>query len=297
MPGWDDIMTEINQDPFHAVRKKQINRLFELTNRNIICYYSAFLTKKGDGMSIDDSDIVGFMSSIKEMEDKTVGLDLVLHTPGGNPTATEAIVNYLRSIFGTDIRVIVPQIAMSAGTMVACAGKEIVMGKQSSLGPIDPQIGGTAALNIKKVFDDAKSDLAEHPENAPYWQMQFRHYPPALIYDCINAINLSSELVTGWLSTAMFLEDSNRSECIKGIVSYLNQNEDSKIHSRHFDIEKCKSFGLKIVALEDDHEFQDAVLSVHHAYMALLANTPVVKIIENQFAKSYMVNQNPPPIN
>ena len=42
-------------------------------------------------------------------------------------------------MFGTDIRAIVPQLALSAGTMVALACKEIIMGKHSSLGPIDPQ--------------------------------------------------------------------------------------------------------------------------------------------------------------
>ena len=50
-----------------------------------------------------------------------------------DPAAAEAIVNYLRLKFDYDIRVIVPQLAMSAGTMIACAAKEIIIGKQSSL--------------------------------------------------------------------------------------------------------------------------------------------------------------------
>lgn len=70
--------------------------------------------------------------------DCSKGLDLVLHTPGDSPAAAEAIVNCLRAKFGNDIRVIVPQLAMSAGTMIACSAKQIIMGKQSSLGPIDP---------------------------------------------------------------------------------------------------------------------------------------------------------------
>ena len=70
--------------------------------------------------------------------DKQKGLDLILHTPGGETAATESLVDYLRSIFGTDIRAVIPQIAMSAGTTIACACKEIVMGKHSSLWPIDP---------------------------------------------------------------------------------------------------------------------------------------------------------------
>ena len=47
--------------------------------------------------------------------------------PGGNPTATEGIVKYLHSKFKDDIRVIVPQMSMSAGTMLACSAKTITI--------------------------------------------------------------------------------------------------------------------------------------------------------------------------
>ncbi len=69
--------------------------------------------------------------------EKKKGLDLILHTPGGNSAAIESLIDYLREIFGNDLRVIVPQLAMSAGTMIAFSAKEIIMGKQSSLGPVD----------------------------------------------------------------------------------------------------------------------------------------------------------------
>lgn len=73
------------------------------------------------------------------------GLDLILHTPGGDVAATESIIEYLNDVFEGDIRAIVPQIAMSGGTMVACSCNEILMGKQSSLGPVDPQLRGFPA--------------------------------------------------------------------------------------------------------------------------------------------------------
>ncbi len=61
--------------------------------------------------------------------DRTKGLDLIIHTPGGNIAATESIVDYLRRMFPDDIRAIIPQIAMSAGTMLACACNTILMAK------------------------------------------------------------------------------------------------------------------------------------------------------------------------
>ena len=89
--------------------------------------------------SINSNDKIGFMTAIKGM-DKSKGLDLFLHTPGGSIAATESLVKYLKSIFQNNIRAIVPQIAMSAGTMISLACKEILLGKHSCLGPIDPQV-------------------------------------------------------------------------------------------------------------------------------------------------------------
>lgn len=72
--------------------------------------------------------------------DKRKGLDLILHTPGGDLTATEQIITYLHSSFDGNIRAIIPQMAMSAGSMIAVSCPQIIMGKQSCLGPFDPQM-------------------------------------------------------------------------------------------------------------------------------------------------------------
>ena len=138
MGNWNDILKEVQntdtQSQYDKVRRKYLASLAKYTKRNVVAYYSAWLSKRqANNIDINDSDMEGFMTCVHQM-DCGKGLDLVLHTPGGDPTAAEAIVNYLRDKFKDDIRVIVPQLAMSAGTMIACAGKEIVMGKQSSLG-------------------------------------------------------------------------------------------------------------------------------------------------------------------
>lgn len=150
MPSWTDLLDELKRtgSTFDLVRRKYLAQLSELTGRNTIIYYSGWLQKKGiDGLTVGDADKNGFMAVVKGM-DRARGLDLILHTPGGDVAATESLVDYLRAMFGNDIRGFVPQLAMSAGTMIACACKEIWMGKQSSLGPIDPQFGNIPAHAI-----------------------------------------------------------------------------------------------------------------------------------------------------
>ena len=284
MAGFSEILKELGGTPsqFDTIRKKYIKNLSHYTGRNTIVYYSGWLSKPGaPGADINDLDMTGFMENVKGL-DCTKGLDLILHTPGGNPAAAESIVNYLRVKFNNDIRIIVPHLAMSAGTMIACSGKEIVMGKHSSLGPVDPQLGGIPAYSVKKEFEEAQIDLQGHPENMGYWSLQLQKYPPGFLKLAIDSIDLSSVLVKEWLGTCMFdKKKPEEAKVIKTIVDSLNEHDNSKTHGRHYDVKFCKNIGLKIINLEDDSKLQDKVLSIHHSMMLTFNSTNAVKIIEN----------------
>lgn len=286
MADWTGILKEITEEeisnPLDSVRKKYIKQLHKQTGRNVICYYSGFLDiHTNPDVSINDSDMSGFMTAIHNMN-KSKGLDLILHTPGGEVTATEAIGNYLRKVFGNDIRVIVPQMSMSGGTMLACISKEIIMGKHSSIGPIDPQIGGVPAYGVIQEFENAKNEISRNPAAMPLWQIIISKYHPTFIGQCYKAIELSTELIKQWLLQGdMFKDEPNKETKVDTILNFLNNNEYTKIHSRHIDNEKAKSIGLKIVNLEDDEKLQDAVLSIHHCYMHTFSNSNAVKIIES----------------
>lgn len=291
MAGWDEILKEIRTNsPFDDVRRKYLKELFELTGRNTIVYYSSFLSKSNVvGLDINDNDMTGFMNAVKSL-DCSKGLDLILHTPGGDPVATESIVNYLKQKF-VEFRVIVPHMAMSAGTLISFAAKEIVMGKQSSLGPVDPQINGIPALSIVEEYIDADDDLSKNPNKIGFWSLRLNKYPPGFMKIASNSIALSEELAKKWLSDSMF-KDEYDPKVISDIIAAFNENKKSKTHSRHFNIEYCRSKGLKIVQLEDDQKLQDAVLSLHHALMITLGDTNNVKIIENHNGKAWIITKN-----
>lgn len=58
--GWDEILREIQTTPgnFDVVRRKYIHNLAKLTNRNVIAYYSGFLTKAtAPNTDINDGDM------------------------------------------------------------------------------------------------------------------------------------------------------------------------------------------------------------------------------------------------
>lgn len=303
MPSWDEILKKYNESAvrlpngtiqidFDNLRRSYIKRLSKYRKRNVIVYYSDWLNKPGNGFNIEinDNDMIGFMTTIKGL-DKNKGLDLIIHTPGGNPLATEGIVNYLHKMFD-DIEIFVPHMCMSAGTMLACSSNRIWMGKQSCLGPIDPQFGGIPAYNIKKEFEDAKKQLKENPDGFRYWQIILSKYSPAFYYTILDSIDLSSKLVSQWLNDYMFKNDEDNSKTIiHNIISVLNANTGS--HSKHFDYKYCQSIGLKVNKLEDDEKLQDLVLSIYHCCNICGGNTSTIKIIENHLGKSYISNMIP----
>lgn len=293
MPSWSEVLQEIKScrriDALDFTRRKYIKKLHEITGRNIIAYYSGWLQKPGlNNTSINDDDKNALMATIHGL-DRSKGLDLILHTPGGDTAATESIVDYLRKMFGTNIRAIIPQLAMSAGTMIACSCQEIIMGKQSSLGPIDPQFNGIPAHGVIEEFSRALKEIEENPNTIPIWQVIVSKYHPTFIGECEKAIRWSSEMVKAWLITGMFSGDSNAEEKADRIVAELNNHETTKTHARHFPLEECIKFGLNVVPLEThakELDFQDIVLTVHHSFMHTFANSAAVKIIENHEEKA-----------
>lgn len=296
MPNWGDLLDEIHilGSTYDIVRRNYLKRLHDITQRNTIIYYSGWLQKPNLlGTEMSDIDMEGFMTVIHRL-DLTKGLDLILHTPGGQVTATESLVEYLRKMFDTDIRAFIPQMSMSAGTMVACACKEIFMGAHSSLGPIDPQLpsmqGLIPAHGVVEEFEEAQKEIAKDPNSIQIWQVALAKYPPAFIGECQKAIELANEIVTKWLKTGMFkdLSASEKEEKSTKIVGSLADHTLSKTHNRHFSSDFCEKIGLKIVHLEGNTELQDAVLSVHHACIHTLTSTPALKIIENHNGKAFI---------
>lgn len=294
MPDWNEIVNETSAlgTTYDIVRRQYIKALAEHTERNVIVYYSGWLQKEHlarqglGGFEVNDLDKNGLMAAIYGL-DTSLGLDLVLHTPGGDIAATESLVDYLRQKFGTNIRAVVPQLALSAGTMIALSCGEIIMGRHSSLGPIDPQIGGVSAHGILEEWKRANAEIVIEPARLNLWQLIINKYPPNLIGASERAIEWATEIVTEWLCAGMLESRAEPEKDAKNIVGTLASNIATKSHNRHLSVEKLRELGLEITSLEDDQSLQSAVLTVHHACMLTLAEQPVLKLIENQNGISY----------
>jgi membrane-bound ClpP family serine protease len=108
---------------------------------------------------IDGDTAEEFLSVMRRIK-PTQPIDIILHTPGGWLTAAQQIASALKAHKGRKT-VFVPYQAWSAGTLIALAADEIVMGPQAVLGPIDPQIGGLPAVSLQKLVKEKSKDAVE----------------------------------------------------------------------------------------------------------------------------------------
>lgn len=296
MPNWGQVLTEIEAQEaklqtragVDVVRRRYLKRLYKRTGRPVIAYYSGWLTA-GDlpGTDVNDEDKGAFMMAIHGLP-KDQGLDLILHTPGGGIAAAESIVDYLHRMFGNDIRAIVPHIAMSAGTMIACACKSILMAKHSNLGPIDPQLNGLPAAAVNEEIARALNEIEENPAAIQVWQFILNKYNPTFIGQCEKAVAWAQEFVQKRLESNMFAGDADAATKAESVAKALSDVETHKAHDRHLHIDECMALGLKIEALEDNQELQDVMLTVHHCYMHSLSLNGSTKIVENHNGAAFI---------
>ena len=295
MPNWKELFDEAQayqsevSSPFDVVRRKYLRRYGQLVGRNVIACYSGWLQKpeleaQGVAFELNDADKNAFVAVAHRME-KRKGLDLFLHTPGGDLAATESLVDYLRKQFGADIRAVIPQLTLSGGTMLALACKEILMGAHSSIGPIDPRLPpDVSSHGVIEEFEAAKKAIKADPDALPLWQAIFSRYRPSLVNDCVKAKQWAKTLAHGWLVSGMLAGRGDVDAVAAKAVEYLAEHAPGLSPSRHISAERAKGLGLNVRMLEEpgQDKLQDAVLSVHHACTQTLTYTSAIKIVENQ---------------
>ncbi len=128
-----------------AARRKRLRKIQEMEERWGTKVLTMIHRKEAISMFgvpvyqyIDVEDAEEILRGIRNAGDKPV--DLILHTPGGQLHASIQIARALRD-HNAKTRVLIPHYSMSGGTIIALAADEIIMDKDASLGPIDPQIG------------------------------------------------------------------------------------------------------------------------------------------------------------
>lgn len=291
MPTWDSVLKEVdNLNPLRVV-EKYIAKLSQHTKRTTICYMSAFSVIKSPVPSpfhsIIDQDIQGFMTCSNNVDKKT--LDLLLHTPGGDYEATKRIINYLHETYD-HIRVFIPHMAMSGGTLIACSADEIHMGPYSSLGPTDPQVflnGNYVPVDaIIDEFNKAFSEVSEDPSTALLWNERLSQVPFGKLIAAENMKKNSLEYLKDILKQRNC--PNKEDEKIDTIAKFLNSHKEHSSHGKGISLKTAKETGLNVMDMRKDKTLEDTILSIYHAAIILFEKTTSQKIIINNKKRKYI---------
>ncbi len=302
MPSWDILLNELRsippekRDEYFDKKTKEFITIIskERGDTNVIVYTSAFLQKPQIPpflTMVTSEDLNGFMNNLVNM-DTSKGLTLILHTPGGEGRAVEPIVGYLRSKFN-DIEVIIPTYCMSAGTMIALSSNKLIMGRQSQIGQIDPQIpvngGMMPATAIIHQFDKARQEIVENPKTALAWNPILRTMGPALIESCEEALRYSKRIVSDYLINYMLNAHESKDVVCANIVDVLSHGDNDKNnHGRRIDRNEARDLGIIVEDLEDNQNLQDAALSLYHLFTLIFETTAVAKVITSSTGKRWI---------
>ncbi len=268
------------------LRKACYAEIETLRGRPLLVYATKFLEGMPPGTPnfIDLSDVDGFTDLINSVKGNG-SVDVLLHSPGGRPDATERIVGLLRGKF-KEVNFLIPHSAYSAATMLALSGNSIVLHPSAILGPIDPQINGVPARSIKRGFEKAKEPVAkEGPEALPAYIPLIEKYSLELLELCDDSEKLSKELVSTWLKKYMFNGEKGFDKKIKKAVSYFSDYDTHLMHSRPLPMEKLTAFGLKIELADD--KLEDLLWEAYILLNGFFNVSPFVKLYESAHGVSW----------
>jgi len=101
------------------LRKACYKEIEERRGRPLLIYATKFLEGVPPGAPnfIDLSDVDGFTDLVNSVKGSK-SVDVLLHSPGGRPDATERLVGLLRGKF-EEVNFLIPHSAYSAATMLA----------------------------------------------------------------------------------------------------------------------------------------------------------------------------------
>lgn len=214
-----------------------------------------------------DDLIKGAIESENNKFDKLI---FILETQGGYIETAKRIVEVTRHHY-KKVDFIIPNCAMSAGTILVMSGDKIYMNYYSVLGPIDPQVerpGGARGLipalgyliQYERLIEKSKKGKLTTAEMA----FLIEKFDPAELYKYEQERELSISLLKDWLVEYRFRKKKKVTPAITkkaaGIAKILNDTDRWYSHSCGISMDVLKrDLGLKIDDFEDYDNLKDKI--------------------------------------
>lgn len=240
------------QNAERYLRQAQIREMQKSTNCRLLCYVA------GNKAQITREDTIGMVEMLHNVP-RGSNIDFLLHTGGGDIDAAEKIASMLRAALGEvgRLRVIVPDFAKSAGTLIALAADSIVMSDSSELGPIDPQfvkrdgdgnLRWYSVLNYLEAYETICNQLRSNPSDLPT-KVMLSKLDPTTVVQLQATKARTRKLAEKHLQRWMFHEKKATYTKIAGELMDLTRWQ---THGQMIGWDDAKEMGLEIEYLVPD---------------------------------------------
>ena len=286
--------------------RRAIADIEKIRNHPLIVYAANVINAPaGSSTDISYVDDLPFSEMVSAIPSQVDAIDILIVTPGGLAQQVSQFVNRVRPRF-RDVAIIIPYMAMSAGTIWALSGNEIWMDQRAFIGPIDPQVPGKdsrlvpaqAPLALLKRIQESGQDNLQKGQN-PDWSdiLILQNIDAKEIGNALSLSEYSTQLATDYLKNYKFrdwIKHSNgtlvtvdeRAVTAQEVADKLCSHEHWKVHSHGISRDIAwNELKIKINHPEDVPGLEKAI----HRFWALLYwifdNSPLMKIfISNQYA-------------
>jgi len=220
-------------------------------------------------------------------------LNLILHSPGGEGTIVEKFVMLCRAQCKR-FRVLIPNEAKSAATLIALGSDEIIMGPPAELGPIDAQVpvvvNGIPRLISAQSFIDARDALLEqHKEqvkkgediSATLQMLATLDLP--FISECERMMDFGRDVAKKFLETYMFKGKKDKDAKVKKVVDTLSSVKRFKVHGRRVDGRTARTeLKLKVDLRGKNDPLWKKIWEYYTRADMALANSNAAKLLETE---------------
>jgi phage anti-repressor protein len=216
-------------------------------------------------------------------------LVIILETGGGSARAVEKMVNIVRYHY-EELYFVIPDYAMSAGTIFSMAGDKIYMDYSSSLGPIDPQVQNDKGQWIPALgYIDKINELIEKSRQGIMTDAEFLTFQKldlGTIRSYEQAKELSVDLLKKWLVKYKFkkwtthrttnegqeVTQAEKEELAEVIAEQLSDNKKWHSHGRYINIDTLRELKLEIEDYSKDIELRKAIISYNNLLKEFVQN-------------------------
>jgi hypothetical protein len=216
-----------------------------------------------------------FVEEVKERSDRTNNtVAMFLRTGGGAAETAERMVAVLRKHYGS-VYFVVPDVAMSAGTILCMSGDKIYMDYASSLGPIDPQIPApdTGEYVPALGYLDKVAEITAKGQLAPADVVLLKSLDLAKLALFEQARDLSIDLLKKWLVEYKFKDwvkhrttsagsdvtPEQKLERAEEIAKALVNHKRWRSHGRNLDIVKLTDLRIEIDNYSDNLDLKKLI--------------------------------------